>query len=126
MKRTHNPVIYFEIPVKDLDRAMKFYTAVFDLAFEKGMIDNHEMAFFSFDESLPGITGALVTGEIYIPSKSGTLVYFKTDNIDATLSTVLQNGGKVLYPKTNNGEWGFVAELEDSEGNRIALQQFPV
>lgn len=29
-----NPVIYFEIPVHDLNRAEKFYTAVFNFKFE--------------------------------------------------------------------------------------------
>jgi predicted enzyme related to lactoylglutathione lyase len=34
----------------------------------------------------------------------------------------VENGGTILYPKTDNGI-GFVAEYEDSEGNRIALFQ---
>ena len=36
---------------------------------------------------------------------------------------MVKNGGNILYPKTSVGDLGFVAEFEDSEGNRIALHQ---
>jgi uncharacterized protein len=121
MKKTFNAVVYFEIPVTEMDRAVKFYTAVFRFSFEKDTIDNNEMALFPFTESSTGISGALAKGEIYKPSKNGTLIYFRTDDIDETLQLVKQNEGKILYPKTSNGDLGFAAEFEDSEGNRIAL-----
>jgi predicted enzyme related to lactoylglutathione lyase len=38
------------------------------------------------------------------------------------LKLATSNGGQILYPITNNGI-GLVAELEDTEGNRIALYQ---
>ena len=116
-----NPAVYFEIPVTDLDRAIEFYENVFGYAFEREIIDDNEMALFPLFEDTPGITGALAKGEIYVPSKTGSLVYFFTDDIDSILSKVISNGGKTLYPKTSIGELGFVAEFEDSEGNRIAL-----
>jgi uncharacterized protein len=116
-----NPAVYFEIPVTDMNRAMKFYKAVFAVDFTMENIDNNEMALFPFTETGTGITGALAKGEIYKPSKTGTLIYLHTADIEKTLSVVVQNGGKTLYPKTSIGITGFVAELEDSEGNRIAL-----
>ncbi|TSE09891.1 VOC family protein, partial [Aquimarina algiphila] len=70
-----------------------------------------------------GISGALAKGEIYKPTNDGVVIYFKTENIDKTLKIVIENGGQMLYPKTSNEELGFVAEFEDSEGNRIALHQ---
>lgn len=121
MKKSSNPVVYFEIPVTDMNRAVKFYTAVFNFSFEKDMIDHNEMALFPFEAANAGISGALAKGEIYIPCINGTLIYFKTENIDETLALALKNGGELLYPKTSNGPLGFVAEFKDSEGNRIAL-----
>lgn len=118
-----NPVGYFEIPVFDLERAMKFYTSVFGFEFERGTIDKIEMAFFPFNYSSAGITGALAKGSIYKPSKEGALIYFNTENIDDVLKKVKEQGGQVLYPKTSVGQYGFVAEFEDSEGNRIALTE---
>lgn len=121
---TTNPVIYFEIPVNDLRRGEHFYANVFGFAFEKEIIDNYEMALFPFSESRSGISGALAKGDVYIPTKNGVILYFKTDNIDDTLQKVIEYGGHVLYPKTKNNQYNFfVAEFEDSEGNRIALHQ---
>jgi uncharacterized protein len=116
-----NPVISFEIPVSDIDRAIRFYENVFGYEFERAMVDGNEMAWFPMAEDKPGISGALAKGDSYRPSIEGTLVYFRTDNIDDTLAKADSNGGKTLYPKTLVGELGWVAEFEDSEGNRIAL-----
>jgi uncharacterized protein len=123
MVKKFNPVVYFEIPVLDIDRAVKFYTSVFNFTFEKEVIDKNEMALFPFKDEHTGISGALAKGEIYKPTKDGVVIYFKTENIDATLKLATEMGGKILYPKTSNGDLGFVAEFEDSEGNRIALHQ---
>lgn len=117
-----NPVIYFEIPVQDMERAIRFYSAVFKLEFEEEVIDGNEMALFPFSAEATGISGALAKGEIYKPTTDGVLIYFNTANIDQTLSLALANGGHLLYRKTDNGN-GFVAEFKDSEGNRIALFQ---
>ncbi len=122
MSKKSNPVIYFEIAVNDMDRSIQFYQKVFNFEFSKEIIDNNEMALFPFAEENSGISGALAKGEIYKPTKDGVLIYFKTENIDDTLKLATESGGQILYPKTDNGI-GFVAEFEDTEGNRIALFQ---
>jgi len=122
MAKKSNPVVYFEIPVTDIDRAIKFYKGTFHFDFDKETIDNNEMALFPFSEEYLGISGALAKGEIYTPTKDGVVIYFNTENIDETLKLAASNGGQILYPKTDNGI-GLVAEFEDSEGNRIALYQ---
>ena len=116
-----NPVVYFEIPVHDVERAIEFYQAVFQFKFEKTVIDHNEMALFPFVAEGTGISGAFAKGEIYKPTKEGVLIYFHTSDIDGALKLVTTHGGQVLYPKTSNGELGFVAEFEDTEGNRMAL-----
>lgn len=123
MARKFNPVIYFEIPVTDMERAIGFYKAVFGYDFIRDNIDHYEMALFPFHDQESGISGALAKGDIYRPTKEGAVIYFRTEDIDRTLESAVANGGQVLYPKTSNGELGFVAEFEDSEGNRIALHQ---
>jgi len=114
---------YFEIPVNDLDRAMKFYSAVFSCDFSKEVIHGNEMAFFPFSGSGPGISGALAKGEIYKPSFTGTLIYLSTADVEKTLTLVTDQGGEVLFPKTPVPDLGFVAEFKDCEGNRVALFQ---
>lgn len=123
MTKNYNPVVYFEIPVKNIVRACKFYQSVFGFTFQEEVIDNNEMALFPFKNENSGISGALAKGEIYQPSINGVLIYFKTEDIDNNLSNAIENGGEILYPKTSNGPLGFVAEFKDSEGNRIALHQ---
>lgn len=124
MIKENNPVVYFEIPVTDLERAQKFYSHVFGFRFEKEIIDDYEMLLFPFEETGSGISGALAKGNVYQPTQKGIILYFRTDDIDLTLEKALEKGGKILYPRTVNEKHVFaVAEFEDSEGNRIALHQ---
>ena len=116
-----NPVSYFEIPVADMARAAHFYETVFDIDLELQTIDGYEMALFPFEPGAVGATGALAKGDVYVPAKTGPVVYFHTDDIDAVLGRATANGGKILYGKKDVGAFGSVAEFEDSEGNRIAL-----
>ena len=116
-----NPVSYFEIPVEDIERAVVFYEAVFEIALERTTIDNLDTALFPFDEDGSGASGALAQGESYVPARSGPRVYFSVDRIDCVLDRVLASGGSVAYPKTSIGDLGWVAEFIDSEGNQIAL-----
>ncbi|MFD2965810.1 VOC family protein [Sphingobacterium bambusae] len=119
-----NPAVYFEIPVEDMQRAIHFYHTLFSFTFEREQLDGYEMAFFPLDEQLPGITGALAQGDVYIPSKNGAILYFHVDDIDDSLNKAKELKAEILYPKTLNTAYGFaVTEIADSEGNRIALKQ---
>lgn len=123
--RPNLPVIYFEVPVVDMNRATKFYEAVFGYDFEMAKIDGNEMALFPADPSASGASGALAKGESYKPSLNGARLYFYTADIVDTMKRAKAAGGKELYPITDVGEFGKVAEFRDSEGNRIALSQPP-
>jgi predicted enzyme related to lactoylglutathione lyase len=114
-------VCYFEIPVADLERAMRFYSAVFQIELEPANVDGHPMAYFPVTDAANRITGALAQGDSYEPHHGGPRVYFKTEDIEATLARAVEAGGRVLYPVKSIGELGWVAEFEDSEGNCIAL-----
>ena len=118
-----NPVVYFEIPALDLERACDFYSNVFETTLTKDMVDGYQMAFFESSGDSFGATGALVVGDVYVPSHQGCFLYFGVESIDETVARALEHGGSVLYPKKSNGDLGFVAEIQDSEGNRIALHE---
>ncbi|MBP2664009.1 MAG: Glyoxalase-like domain containing protein, partial [Firmicutes bacterium] len=70
---------------------------------------------------VPGVGGALVKEEHFVPSYAGTIVYFSVSDITGVLNRIVANKGKELIPKTSIGEYGFCAYFEDSEGNRIGL-----
>ena len=116
-----NPVFHFEIPVTDMERALTFYQRVFGFEFDRQIVDGYEMAFFPRNDDTPGASGALVKGDVYKPAHTGCLLYFDVDDIDDVLRRSEAEGSVVLYPKKDIGAAGFVAEIEDSEGNRIAL-----
>lgn len=117
-----NLIAHVEIPVTDMARAMRFYTAVFETDLERQEVDGYDMALFPA-EAGQGATVALAKGDVYRPSKEGAIVYFRVADIRATVARAEAAGGSVLYPVKDIGELGFVGEIADSEGNRIALSQ---
>lgn len=123
MTSNPNPAVYFEIPVHDIKRATKFYESVFGFDFVYENIHGNEMALLPFNQTSTGITGALAKGDIYVPSKSGVLIYLAVADIGRTIDRAVTNGGKVLLPRTQANDYGFVAEIEDSEGNRVGLSE---
>ena len=116
-----NAVNWFEIPVKDLERAAKFYEKVFDVKLTLEEMGGMKMAMFPFDQNATGAAGSLMKAESYEPSHAGTVVYFSVESIEETLRRINANGGKTLMPKTAIGQYGFIAQYEDTEGNRLAL-----
>ena len=116
-----NAVNWFEIPVKDIERARKFYETVLNTKLTLEELEPFTMAFFPMTLGVPGAAGTLIKGESYEPSHAGTIVYFSVEDIEETLRRVNANGGKTLLPKKGIGEYGFIAHFEDTEGNRLAL-----
>jgi hypothetical protein len=112
-------VSYVEIPVVDMARAIAFYEQALGVDIDTTVIDNVESALFPVVET--GANIGLARGESYTPSLVGPRIYLAVAAIDETLARVVAAGGEVLYPKTDIGDLGFVAEFRDSEGNRIAL-----
>jgi len=119
-----NVVGWFEIPASDMERAIKFYEAVFGFKLERHEMGELDMAWFPFAD-VPGAPGSLVYHkEFYKPSTDGTLIYFTchSGDLENELSKVEPAGGKVLMPKKLITEdIGYMALCVDTEGNRIAL-----
>lgn len=118
-----NPVGYFEIPVTNMNRAVEFYEHVFELRLERKTIDGYAMALFPAEDNAAGASGALAEGDVYLPGKEGPVLYFSVASIDAVLARVADLEGRVLYARKSLGIEGWVAEIEDSEGNRVALHE---
>ncbi len=121
----HNPVSWFEIYVKDMPRAKAFYEAVLAVKLQKleataGGIS--EMWSLPMHREAPGAAGALVRMEGG-PAGGGasTIVYFVTDDCTTELARVVPNGGSVKKPKVAIGPHGFIALIQDTEGNVIGL-----
>lgn len=117
----YNPVGWFEIPAVDMERAVAFYSHVFSIRMEPREQNGIKMAWFPMKGSETGAAGSLVAGPGYNPSPGGVLVYFTAPDIEETLGRVREAGGEVLQGRMSIGEYGFVAFITDTEGNRIGL-----
>ncbi|TSA34482.1 MAG: VOC family protein [Porphyromonadaceae bacterium] len=121
----NNVVGWFEIPVADMDRAIKFYETVFEFKIDRNQLGSLDMGWFPWEENGLGSGGSLVYHpDHYNPSKDGTLVYFtaQSGDLQNELSRVVPAGGKVLAEKRLIAEgYGYLALVLDTEGNRIAL-----
>lgn len=120
-----NVVGWFEIPVADMDRAIRFYETLFVKRMERQSFGKTLMAFFPTEQTSYGTSGALVyQPEFYTPGNEGPLLYFTTPTGDLTLDLdrIVQAGGKVMMGKTLISEdIGYMAVFYDTEGNRVAL-----
>lgn len=115
-------IVHVEIPVADLQRAVAFYRAVFGTAFADPItLHNSQMA---YAEAMgEGASWALCQGEVYVPTQHGAILYFFVKDIDATIARAQALGSAVLFPKTALDDGSHVAEISDSEGNRLALEE---
>ncbi|MCZ6521210.1 MAG: VOC family protein [Bacteroidetes bacterium] len=115
-----NAVNWFELPASNFDRAVDFYSNVFGIDMHRANMMGTDMAFFPAEDK--GVGGAVVFGEGYVPSDTGSIVYLNGgEDLSGALSKVEDAGGKLLLPKTAIGENGFIAHFQDTEGNRVAI-----
>lgn len=120
-----NAISWFEIPVRDFDKARSFYENVFEAEMHPMEAMGMKSAFFPADLENGGIGGCIMQGDGYEPSTSGSVVYLNGgDDLSAPLARVEDAGGKVLLPKTPIGENGFMAYFADTEGNKIGLHSW--
>jgi hypothetical protein len=116
---------WFEIPVDNFERAVKFYSTVLEAELQKMDMGSSIMAFLPATQD--GIGGAIVKmhdeSQGYKPSHSGSVVYLNGgDDLNEKLARIEAAGGKVIAPKTDIGQgFGFYAFFEDTEGNRVGF-----
>lgn len=115
-----NTLVWADIPVADLDRAIRFYSAVLGEPVEKQEYGGFALGL------LPGggsdVTGCLYVATDFEPCPNGVMVYFDCEGrLDVAELAAAEHGGKVLEPRHSIKPHGFRSVVLDSEGNRIAL-----
>ena len=119
-----NAIGWFEIYVKDMSRARKFYEGVFGKKLEKlgdpgsGV---SEMWTFPGKPDQPGATGALVKMENGPAGMGGVIIYFVCEDCAVESTRVIKNDGKIVKEKFSIGQHGHIALATDTEGNMIGL-----
>lgn len=119
-----NPVIWFEIYVKDMQRAKAFYEAVLQVQLKKlesPAEDIVEMWSFPSPMNSAGASGALAKMDGGPSNGNGTIVYFACDDCATEAGRVPSSGGNVMKNKFSIGQYGFIALVTDTEGNVIGF-----
>jgi uncharacterized protein len=115
---------WFEIPVTDMARAMKFYETLTGRSVRREAFGapGEEMAVFESPDS-EGVSGALLYSPNAQPAAQGTLIYLNAGpSIQACLDRVVAAGGSIVIGKTALPPgMGYFAHIIDSEGNKVGL-----
>lgn len=124
-----NAISWFEIPTQDIDRAAKFYEAIFNVSLIPLDLQQLKMRMFPIEDPEKGVGGALCYNkEFYKPSSTdGPLIYLNGNpDVQSILDKIEAAGGKIIVPKTQiSPEYGYMAVFIDTEGNRVALHSIP-
>ena len=123
-----NAVSWFEIPATNIERAQQFYETILGVQLTKLDLPNIKMRMFPLDDET-GVGGSLCdSGGFHKPSATdGPLLYLNANpDVQLVLDKVVSAGGKILVPKTQiSAEFGYMAVIVDTEGNRIAFHSIP-
>ena len=115
----HN-IVWYDVPVLDLDRAIRFYSAVLGAPIVREEVQG--MALGMLPTPGGGRMGCLCVVKDFKPSADGIMIYFGVGGrLRAAVAAVRANGGTVLTDVHPIGPYGFRSEVLDSEGNCIAL-----
>lgn len=119
-------IIHFEIPATNVEKLKKFYTGVFGWKIENypGPMEYWMIQTVPTDDKgmlqRPGVNGGMVKKE---RPEQKPVNYISIEDIDESLEKVKKLGGRIVSPKQEVPNVGWIATAEDPEGNHIALIQ---
>jgi uncharacterized protein len=118
-------VEHFKIPADDVQRAQKFYKDVFDWSMRKwSHPDNPDQDFWYFDtvdeKGNKGIEGGMMKRQF--PSHTVTN-YITVSSVDAYTLSIEKAGGKIIIPKTEIKEMGYIVVFLDTENNMFGIYE---
>jgi predicted 3-demethylubiquinone-9 3-methyltransferase (glyoxalase superfamily)/predicted enzyme related to lactoylglutathione lyase len=124
-----NPVVHFELPCRDRERAARFYAEAFGwqtqmLGAEMG---HYVLLTTATTDARPGAPAGAINGGLYAQSADGPpqhpSVVVAVDDIDAAIARATRAGAQVLgAPMVIPGVGPYVAFI-DTEGNRLSMLQ---
>ena len=130
-----NPVVHFEIPADDVERAIEFYEKTFGWKIKKmdmpadsstGGEPYYSVITSEVDEKGMAKTPGAINGGLMKRRVKEQLFtnYITVDSIDEMLKTIKNNGGTICLPKTEIAHgMGWIAAFIDTEGNLLGLHQ---
>ena len=119
-------IVHFEIPAIDIDKLKRFYEEIFGW---KIMQAPSPLDYWVIQTVPADINGAPlrqgVNGGMYTKTQTEAkpINYFAVESISDYLAKIVKLGGKVVSPKQEVPNVGWIAAAEDPEGNQFALIQ---
>ena len=116
-----NSINWFEIPARDMDKAIAFYEKTLDVKLQREVFGGEPHAMFPVEKAENSVTGAIVASTRLTPG-AGVVIYLHApDGVKACLDRAKSAGAKEVTPHTPIGEHGFIAVVTDTEGNQVGL-----
>ena len=114
-----NTCVWFELPVSDLDRSIRFYGAVLRRELRRDDTGPNPLAAFT-DMGDAGVSGHLYPGTPAARGNGPTVHLAVPDGLDAASERVRAEGGEVVSPPIEIPAGRFVYAT-DPDGNSIGL-----
>ncbi|MDH5450826.1 MAG: VOC family protein [Candidatus Bathyarchaeota archaeon] len=119
-------IVHFEIPASDVEKLKKFYSELFGWKIEKssGPIPYWMIETVPADEKgTPLRTG--VNGGMYKKDRPELkpVNYISVESINEYIEKIKALGGKIVQPKQEVPDVGWIAIALDPEGNHFAMLQ---
>ena len=119
-------IIHFEIPADDVEKLKRFYEEVFGwkITQAEGPIEYWVIQTVPVDPNgmplRPGVNGGMYKKQ---QPENKPINYFVVESINDFLAKIEKLGGKVIQPKEEVPNVGWIAAAVDPEGNQFALIQ---
>ena len=109
-------IVHFEVPAGDADRASGFWGGLFGWEIGASAMEGFDYRMFQVSSDLGG---AVMPSD---KAGSGVIIYYDTDDIDASVAKVRELGGTAA-DKQPVPTHGWFAACQDTEGNSFSLWQ---
>jgi predicted enzyme related to lactoylglutathione lyase len=123
-------IVHFEIPAKNTEKLKKFYSGVFGWKIEKGSEEMSGPMEYWLIETVPvdkqqrpirlGVNGGMYKKQ---DEKMKQVNYIAVESADEYIEKIKKLGGKIINPKQEVPQVGWVAIAEDPEGNQFGILQ---
>jgi len=117
-------IVHFEIPANNVEKIKGFYEQVFGwkIIQAEGPIEYWLIQTVPVDDKgmlqRPGVNGGMYKK---INTETRSINYFAVESVSNFLAKIEKLGGKVIQPKQEVPNVGWIAAAEDPEGNQFAL-----
>lgn len=115
------PVVHFEIPADDIERAKKFYNELFgwEISAPPGFED-YWFVMTKEDDGGPGMNGGMMKRQ---NPEHRPMNYIDVEDVDEYAAKVVELGGQVVMPKTPVPKMGWFVVCVDTENNCFGIWQ---